>query len=60
MSLEILVDVKLGKKFKFDGDGWIVLFVVVVYDYVFIWLINKKLVFIKLLLLWDGIVNELI
>ncbi len=58
-SLETLVDAKLGKKLKPDGDGWIVPPAAAAYDYALIRLTNKKPVPIKPLLLWDGTANEL-
>ncbi|MHA3661072.1 trypsin-like serine peptidase [Yersinia enterocolitica] len=58
-SLETLVDAKLGKKLKPDGDGWIVPPSAAAYDYALIRLTNKKPVLIKPLPLWDGTANEL-
>ncbi|HDM8437077.1 trypsin-like serine peptidase [Yersinia enterocolitica] len=58
-SLETLVDAKLGKKLKADGDGWIVPPAAAAYDYALIRLTNKKSVPIKPLPLWDGTANEL-
>ncbi|CQH21179.1 TPA: serine protease [Yersinia enterocolitica] len=58
-SLETLVDAKLGKKLKPDGDGWIVPPVAAAYDYALIRLTNKKPLPIKPLPLWDGTANEL-
>ncbi|HDL7706827.1 TPA: serine protease [Yersinia enterocolitica] len=58
-SLETLVDAKLGKKLKPDGDGWIVPPAAAAYDYALIRLTNKKPVPIKPLPLWDGTANEL-
>ncbi|EPA3143995.1 serine protease [Yersinia enterocolitica] len=58
-SLETLVDAKLGKKLKPDGDGWIVPPAAAAYDYALIRLTNKKTLPIKPLPLWDGTANEL-
>ncbi|END9080595.1 TPA: trypsin-like serine peptidase [Yersinia enterocolitica] len=58
-SLETLVDAKLGKKLKPDGDGWIVPPAAAAYDYALIRLTNKKPLPIKPLPLWDGTANEL-
>ncbi|HDL7644618.1 TPA: serine protease [Yersinia enterocolitica] len=58
-SLETLVDAKLGKKLKPDGDGWIVPPAAAAYDYALIRLTNKKPVPIKPLPLWDGTANKL-
>ncbi|EKN5910251.1 TPA: serine protease [Yersinia enterocolitica] len=58
-SLETLVDTKLGKKLKPDGDGWIVPPAAAAYDYALIRLTNKKPLPIKPLPLWDGTANEL-
>ncbi|HHB1472450.1 TPA: serine protease [Yersinia enterocolitica] len=58
-SLETLVDAKLGKKLKPDGDGWIVPPAAAAYDYALIRLTNKKPFPIKPLPLWDGTANEL-
>ncbi|MCY1687220.1 trypsin-like serine peptidase [Yersinia enterocolitica] len=58
-SLETLVDAKLGKKLKLDGDGWIVPPAAAAYDYALIRLTNKKPLPIKPLPLWDGTANEL-
>ncbi|EKN5073431.1 trypsin-like serine peptidase [Yersinia enterocolitica] len=58
-SLETLVDAKLGKKLKPDGDGWIVPPAAAAYDYALIRLTNKKPLPIKPLPLWDGTTNEL-
>lgn len=41
-SLETLVDAKLGKKLKPDGDGWIVPPAAAAYDYALIRLTSKK------------------
>ncbi|WP_392435258.1 trypsin-like serine peptidase [Yersinia sp. HM-2024] len=58
-SLETLVDARLGKKLKPDGDGWIVPPAAAAYDYALIRLTNKKPLPIKPLPLWDGTANEL-
>lgn len=58
-SLETLVDAKLGKKLKPDGDGWIVPPAAAAYDYALIRLTNKRPLPIKPLPLWDGTANEL-
>lgn len=58
-GLETLVDAKLGKKLKPDGDGWIVPPAAAAYDYALIRLTNKKPLPIKPLPLWDGTANEL-
>lgn len=58
-SLETLVDAKLGKKLKPDGDGWIVPPAAAAYDYALIRLTNKKTIPIKPLPLWDGTASEL-
>lgn len=58
-SLETLVDTKLGKKLKPDGDGWIVPPAAAAYDYALIRLKSKKTIPIKPLPLWDGTANEL-
>ncbi|AHM74060.2 trypsin-like serine peptidase [Yersinia hibernica] len=57
--LETLVDAKLGKKLKPDGDGWIVPPAAAAYDYALIRLTNKKPIPIKPLPLWDGTADEL-
>ncbi|CFR16470.1 trypsin-like serine peptidase [Yersinia kristensenii] len=58
-NLETLVDAKLGKKLKPDGDGWIVPPAAAAYDYALIRLTNKKTIPIKPLPLWDGTASEL-
>ncbi|MDA5498271.1 trypsin-like serine peptidase [Yersinia aleksiciae] len=58
-KLETLVDAKLGKKLKPDGDGWIVPPAAAAYDFALIRLTNKKSVPIKPLPLWNGTANEL-
>ncbi|WP_174847680.1 trypsin-like serine peptidase [Yersinia artesiana] len=58
-NLETLVDAKLGKKLKPDGDGWIVPPAAAAYDYALIRLTSKKPIPIKPLPLWDGTANEL-
>ncbi|WP_267248620.1 trypsin-like serine peptidase [Yersinia sp. Marseille-Q5920] len=58
-SLETLVDAKLGKKLKPDGDGWIVPPAAAAYDYALIRLTSKKTIPIKPLPLWDGTASEL-
>lgn len=57
--LETLVDAKLGKKLKPDGDGWIVPPAAAAYDFALIRLTNAKSIPIKPLPLWDGTANEL-
>lgn len=57
--LETLVDAKLGKKLKPDGDGWIVPPAAAAYDFALIRLTNTKNIPIKPLPLWDGTANEL-
>lgn len=58
-GLETLVDAKLGKKLKPDGDGWIVPPAAAAYDYALIRLTNKKPIPIKPLPLWHGTATEL-
>ncbi|MBS0055835.1 serine protease [Yersinia sp. Marseille-Q3913] len=58
-KLETLVDAKLGKKLKPDGDGWIVPPAAAAYDFALIRLTSKKLVPIKPLPLWSGTANQL-
>lgn len=58
-KLETLVDAKLGKKLKPDGDGWIVPPAAAAYDFALIRLTAKKPVPIKPLPLWNGTANEL-
>ncbi|AIN20301.1 trypsin family protein [Yersinia rochesterensis] len=58
-SLETLVDAKLGKKLKPDGDGWIVPPAAAAYDYALIRLTSKKTIPIKPLPLLDGTASEL-
>ncbi|CNH55179.1 trypsin-like serine peptidase [Yersinia pekkanenii] len=57
--LETLVDAKLGKKLKPDGDGWIVPPAAAAYDFALIRLTNTKSIPIKPLPLWDGTATEL-
>ncbi|MGP2409415.1 trypsin-like serine peptidase [Yersinia enterocolitica] len=57
--LETLVDAKLGKKLKPDGDGWIVPPAAAAYDFALIRLTNTKPIPIKPLPLWDGTSSEL-
>lgn len=57
--LETLVDAKLGKKLKPDGDGWIVPPAAAAYDFALIRLTNTKPLPIKPLPLWNGNANEL-
>ncbi|CNI32659.1 trypsin-like serine peptidase [Yersinia rohdei] len=57
--LETLVDAKLGKKLKADGDGWIVPPAAAAYDFALIRLTNTKPLPIKPLPLWNGNANEL-
>lgn len=57
--LETLVDAKLGKKLKADGDGWIVPPAAAAYDFALIRLTNTKPLPIKPLPLWNGDANEL-
>ncbi|AJJ64509.1 trypsin-like serine peptidase [Yersinia aldovae] len=58
-SLETLVDTKLGKKLKPDGDGWIVPPAAAAYDFALIRLTNAKPIPIKPLPLWEGSAAEL-
>lgn len=57
--LETLVDAKLGKKLKPDGDGWIVPPAAAAYDFALIRLTNTESIPIKPLPLWEGTANEL-
>ncbi|CQD35178.1 trypsin-like serine peptidase [Yersinia mollaretii] len=58
-KLETLVDAKLGKKLKPDGDGWIVPPAAAAYDFALIRLTSKKPIPIKPLPLWNGTAIEL-
>nr|WP_315288950.1 serine protease [Serratia proteamaculans] len=53
-NIETLVDRKLGKKLKPDGDGWIVPPAAAAYDFALIRLKDKKTLPIKPLPLWQG------
>ncbi|MEY4474508.1 MAG: hypothetical protein RL248_275 [Pseudomonadota bacterium] len=57
--LETLVDTRLGKKLKPDGDGWIVPPAAAAYDFALIRLTNTKPVPITPLPLWNGSTTEL-
>ncbi|CNH98760.1 MULTISPECIES: serine protease [Yersinia] len=58
-DLETLVEAKLGKKLKPDGEGWIVPPAAAAYDFALIRLTNTKPIPIKPLPLWSGAANEL-
>jgi protease YdgD len=53
-NIETLVDRKLGKKLKPDGEGWIVPPAAAAYDFALIRLKDKKPLPIKPLQLWQG------
>jgi protease YdgD len=57
--LETLVDARLGKKLKPDGDGWVVPPPAAAYDFALIRLTSTRPLPIKPLLLWEGTANEL-
>ncbi|KEY60932.1 serine protease [Serratia sp. DD3] len=53
-NIETLVDEKLGKKLKADGDGWIVPKAAAAYDFALIRLKDQQPLAIKPLPLWQG------
>ncbi|ARZ00987.1 serine protease [Yersinia ruckeri] len=58
-DLETLVDIRLGKKLKPDGEGWIVPPAAAAFDFALIRLTDSKPLPIKPLPLWQGSATEL-